>query len=729
MPSDSLTVRNRPQSPQGPSSSRLKTDVLDPIINDKQRIIRAEKTIKTQLRFFKSSTDDFPNLAGQLNNKAREYLEAARFYNLELTDNDLKEENIKQIHTDSKTIKTICDKYPLNLHANQEYVYPISLLQNRVITRPFFRESERAHNINLPEEIRKTIKEARTESQSVKQAIRDHLEKTIQNDTFVTTYVGNEKIWQKIVSKYPDKEARDTMLREKLLEPVTDHLFKDVPDSTLVQLWKNAPQASNMGRFRTATNRLLQPLYEEQRDFRLKPELRELIDKYFPFERLKLKPKFLPREHGLKHSLRLYLNNLKNYEPHLYNFCLNAAQNINAQSPLPKDTKAFINIAVHQSETNLPHLLEILQKQDFNKNECPVYLFINGNDRKQIQERLSEINTFIQNQQNKSEQKLNVRVIAAELDHYRHGLKTIPLNLAYMDLALNHDFKKSDADIAAIYLDADILEFPSDDHISKLKNGILAGKIRNHYTLQWDFDKLTKLNVHYPIMHAFTQEHASVKPTFNNYNQIFNKNNYQTFADTGIANSGGHSSYSSILALLTGATKAHVNNEDPDWSERASKVLFGSHLNSFYDLGHVYQAMTNNLPGVEMDEGALRRPMELNRSMKDIWVSHDLIHNNDELSPINFDKPNELNLRRVEQELSILIREILMEGIKFGKTAFKEKRPGNLTSQILVKVVSNSLISLSQAIRKSPLPLEDKKKVLELIEDKFKESFEYDMNE
>ena len=724
MPSDSLTVRNPPQSPQGPLFSRLKTGVLGPIINTSQRIITAEETIKEKLRFFESSTDDFPNLAGKLNNKAREYLEAARFYNLEPNASDLQEKTIQQIHAAGK----VTNKYPLNLNVNEKYVYPISLLQDRVITRPFFRESERAHDIKLKDEIRRTIKEARTEAELLKQGIRDHLEETIQDGTFVTTYVGNPAELESLMSQYTDKEAKDKFLRENLLEPITDHLFKDVPDSTLVQLWKNAPQASKMGRFRTATNRLLQPLYEEQRDFRLKHELRELIDKYFALERLKLKPKFLPREHGLKHSLRLYLNNLKNYEPHLYNFCLNAAQNINAQSPLPKDTKAFINIAVHQSETNLPHLLEILQKQDFNKNECPVYLFINGNDRKQIQERLSEINTFIQNQQNEPEQKLNVRVIAAELDHYRHGLKTIPLNLAYMDLALNHDFKKSDADIAAIYLDADILEFPSDDHISKLKNGILAGKIRDSSVYSWDFDKLTKLNVHYPIMHAFTQEHASVKPTFNNYNQIFNKNKYQTFADTGIANSGGHSSYSSILALLTGATKAHVNNEDPDWSERASKVLFGSHLNSFYDLGHMYQAMTNNLPGVEMDEGALRRPMELNRSMKDIWTSHDLIHNNDELSPIDFDRPGELNLERVAQEIDILVEEIMKQGIKFGKTAFKEKSPSNLTSQILVEVVSNSLISLSQAIRKSPLPLEDKKKVLKLIEDKFKEYFKYDMN-
>jgi predicted translin family RNA/ssDNA-binding protein len=328
MPSDFLTVGNPPQSPQGPFPSRLKTRFLDPIINAKQGIITAKETIKTKLKFFKSSTDDFPNLAGKLNNKAREYLEAARFYNLEPNASDLQEKTIQQIHAAGK----VTNKYPLNLHANQDYLYPISLLQDRVITRPFFRESERAHDIKLKDEIRRTIKEARTEAELLKQGIRDHLEETIQDGTFVTTYVGNPAELESLMSQYTDKEAKDKFLRENLLEPITDHLFKDVPDSTLVQLWKNAPQASNMGRFRTATNRLLQPLYEEQRDFRLKPELRELIDKYFPFERLKLKPKFLPRGHGLKHSLRLYLNNLKNYEPHLYNFCLNAAQNINAQS-------------------------------------------------------------------------------------------------------------------------------------------------------------------------------------------------------------------------------------------------------------------------------------------------------------------------------------------------------------------------------------------------------------
>lgn len=129
-------------------------------------------------------------------------------------------------------------------------------------------------------------------------------------------------------------------------------------------------------------------------------------------------------------------------------------------------------------------------------------------------------------------------------------------------------------------------------------------------------------------MHALSNEFASLEPIFNNLKERFNRNNYKTWADTGILNCGGHTSYSSILALLTGATKAHVNNEDPDWSERASKVLFSSHLNSFYDREHIYQAMTNSLPAVEVDEGALERPMKLNRPMKDIWVSHDLIHSN-----------------------------------------------------------------------------------------------------
>jgi hypothetical protein len=221
-------------------------------------------------------------------------------------------------------------------------------------------------------------------------------------------------------------------------------------------------------------------------------------------------------------------------------------------------------------------------------------------------------------------------------------------------------------------------------------------------------------------MHALSDEHASLEPIFNNFKEMFNKNDYKTWADTGILNCGGHTSYSSILALLTGATKAHVNNEDPDWSMRASKVLFSSHLNSFYDREHMYQAMTNNLPPVEVDEGALKRPMELNRPMKDIWVSHDLIHSNDdELSPINFDKPEELNLERVQKELNILLEEIMKQGIKFGKAAFNEKSPGNLTKQILVHIVRHSLKSLRKSITESPLPSRAKEEVLGLINAKY----------
>jgi hypothetical protein len=143
----------------------------------------------------------------------------------------------------------------------------------------------------------------------------------------------------------------------------------------------------------------------------------------------------------------------------------------------------------------------------------------------------------------------------------------------------------------------------------------------------------------------------------------------------------------------------------------------------------MYQAMTNNLPGVEMDEGALRRPMELNRPMRDIWTSHDLIQGDDELSPIDFSKPDELNLKRVKEELNILGKEIMKQGIKFGKTAFKEKYPGKLTHGIIADVLADSLRSLSQAIRQSPLVIEDKTKVLELIQRKLEEFFEYGMNE
>ena len=328
MPSDYSTVGNPFQSSfqdlVSSSVKPLKTLVSRPISAVKQEIITAQEAIKEkqeQLKLFKSSTDDFPNLAGGLNNKTREYLEAHRFYKLEPTDSDLKEKTIKLIHDDSKDIHA---KYPLNLNANEDYLYPISLLQKPVITRPFFRESERAHDINLRKEIRKEIKNDRQEFIPLKQEVRAYVESNIKDGSFMERYVERSSA-KALTDTYPNKKDRDAVIRELFLETTVNHILKTVaPDTKLVKLWKNAPQENNMGSFRTATNRLLHPSYEEQRDFRLKPELRELIDKYFPFERLKLKPEFLPREQGLKHSLRLYLNNLKNYEPHLYNFCLNA---------------------------------------------------------------------------------------------------------------------------------------------------------------------------------------------------------------------------------------------------------------------------------------------------------------------------------------------------------------------------------------------------------------------
>ena len=47
-----------------------------------------------------------------------------------------------------------------------------------------------------------------------------------------------------------------------------------------------------------------------------------------------------------------------------------------------------------------------------------------------------------------------------------------------MDLAANHDFKKSDADSVGIFLDADIVSFPDKSHIRKGIEGIKSGKLR-----------------------------------------------------------------------------------------------------------------------------------------------------------------------------------------------------------------------------------------------------------
>lgn len=315
--------------------------------------------------------------------------------------------NLPEIReTDHQRILAV--KIPeIDLGLNDQMNFPVSFFSHKLLTRSFFRRSEQCHGIDLPKEV----------------------------SSITGTESGREQLKQMMLS---------------------------VPDET------------NAGKLKTATNRMLQQRYMERTNHTIKDDLQTLVKTCFPIGgnlqdmTLSLKP----RTKGFKHALRLYFNNLKNHEPENYDFCLQAAQNISQQKKVNGEVQAFINTAVYQDETNLTHYLEELSAQDFDKSKCPIYLFINGDNQEKILERVKDVEKFMTLQsevksllgeQFKKEDELDIKVVATQLDHYRHGLKTIPLNVALMDIALGD--RLADKDIAAIYLDADIQKFSGENHV------------------------------------------------------------------------------------------------------------------------------------------------------------------------------------------------------------------------------------------------------------------------
>ena len=117
----------------------------------------------------------------------------------------------------------------------------------------------------------------------------------------------------------------------------------------------------------------------------------------------------------------------------------------------------------------------------------------------------------------------------------------------------------------------------------------------------------------------------SLEPYINFEKKKLNKNTYKDFTEEGLNNSGAHNFYSSILKNLTGGIKAHVNNEDPDWTGRASLAFMKDKKNSFYDKDYLFNAMSFNLGNPVMDEGAIERALEKNTPVLNVWYSHDLI--------------------------------------------------------------------------------------------------------
>lgn len=431
------------------------------------------------------------------------------------------------------------------------------------------------------------------------------------------------------------------------------------------------PNLSVATRFRRASSRIANTKFLENHSYPIRSNSRKLVKRFFEFD--KASNSLKPRSSGLKLALKIYLDQLKTFQPYLYEICLQAAHKINEQNPERANPQAICTISVHQSETKLPKLLQELEAQDFDKTKCPIYLFVNGNDQAMINTRLNEIEEF-----KKANPDLDLRVIAAELDDWRYGLKCIPLITALMSLALRPCWD-NDQDIATILFDADIERFHTKHtiktHIAEIHSGKIISSGGGQITLPGEHMAYYIMNLirkSWDIILAINQGFA--------FDKVF-----ENFMTKGLNCSGGNSALSTIMLVLGCGTAAHSCNEDTDLGYRTSSNIIRAFEPEIRNLARIgladalndidpenndlvtekrKQCMSANfyqriipvfsspinyeVKSVFYDSGAMFRAIETCRPLTDMWDNHDYIQG--KLTPTDF-SDRTTTLKRFEEEL------------------------------------------------------------------------------
>jgi hypothetical protein len=400
-------------------------------------------------------------------------------------------------------------------------------------------------------------------------------------------------------------------------------------------------------RYRRALTRSANRLYNAHRDYPLQKAVIEKFRELVPYD--STEGRFLVRNQGLKYALRMYFNNLKNYQPDIYSLCHKAALEL-VKGDSGNRAKGICSIAVHQSESNLPKLLQQLSMQDFDKQTAPIFLFVNGNDSSKIEARLAEIEEF----KTQFDSKLDIRVIAGEIDTWRYGLKSIPYITGLMTVAMRET--NDDSDLASIFLDADILRFANNRHIRHYVDAISDGWVRAISGFENDLEFMKNQNYNYYLLYLMSEVssvvgHRALK-------EAFRIDDYD-FQTEGVHCSGGDSGFSTIVNLLAGATTAHVNHEDHDWSTRATSQLAQAYSTELDTERKFYNATTipnSSGCGIVHDGGHIMRVANTGRSVLDVWDSHDEIEG--DLDPIS-NNSGSINHLRFFQEISWLYQRIL----------------------------------------------------------------------
>lgn len=421
-----------------------------------------------------------------------------------------------------------------------------------------------------------------------------------------------------------------------------------------------------------------------------KNNLYQLIKEQFPFEEVDGQIKLLPRKHGLKNNLRMFFNNLKNYEPALYNYCLSAAKTL-SKPGLENPPEAFTCITAHQSEEGLPHMMSLIKEQSLTqKDNSPVFLFINGNDQNLIDKRLLELEEF-----KKENPELDLRVVTAQLPEWRYGAKSISLVTSLMSLQLAGAI--SDKELTCLLFDGDLLGYEN-NQVMEVKNKVIQdGSVIECSGVKEDQGAMKSRNINFYLLDRINS--LNLFPNFSMLKTLGMKIKHEP-QKLFFQAPGGNMSLSTILLTMFGGFSSYLKLwEDHDLSEKCSANLLNAlSLDSLQGNNHSQYTRGH---AVICDGGAIDRTVLLRRLLcKDKFETHDGKEGN--CTAVDTSQPNLICTKRIQEEIEGMIQKGL-DGLhrdckRFNNAPWLEGLTGNIKEHSVK--FEKDLIEILQGISK-----------------------------
>ena len=366
--------------------------------------------------------------------------------------------------------------------------------------------------------------------------------------------------------------------------------------------------------------------------------------------------KFTERKTGLKEALSYHLAIMKNHEPAMYDFCLDAARKLNAQSPIQEAPEAILPISVHQDEPFHCELLidSLIKQKGVNNKNIHVYFFVNGDDPKKISDYALKLNSVIESKKEKDSTLFpKISVVAASINEWRFGLKAIPLNIAMMQLMLSGTLTKSDADIPAIFLDADLLYLAPNlvrTRIDSIKSGkLLAGG-------PYAFMNLPKQNsehINCELLKILVKVFSHLDLNTNDLDKL--KASNLPIAQEIYRQVGGNASSSLMALAYSGGIRPYSFYEEFEW-QRSLISLF----TNVFEIKDLDQGFTkglidrSNKEFVVSDGGEFSRILKQGLSLKDLYYSHK--GEQSQYTKIDFGN-KKLNLKRLQEDVDYCVNQ------------------------------------------------------------------------